>query len=145
MDADGVGLVFPCACLQLEVGSGVGCILFVDGDVAEVLYFIVLVEHDDRDGVVAAQDFEYQRQIGGLVGLVERLHGLCPYLHLAVFLGFEVGDQKVGHHQRCHTQDHGHEHKGQFHLSYAFYPVHGGAGEARGVERWGVIGSYGRS
>ncbi len=57
------------------------------------------IEHDHRDVVVVVEHLEHKVEVGILVGLVQRAHGLGPHLHLAMLLFLEVARQKMRHKQ----------------------------------------------
>ena len=82
------------------------------------------IEHDDRNGIVALNDIDDKREVGGLIGLLQFMHGLRPKLHLGTLFFLQITNQQVRHQQGGDSYQHRCHHQPDFHLSYSVSPLH---------------------
>ena len=96
----------------------------LDLKVTERLHVAHLVDNDHGDGVVVVNDLQHEVKVGVLVGIVERAHGLTPYLHLAALFSIEVPHKKVGDNKREHSQHDGCHKQHNLYLTNSVCPLH---------------------
>ena len=68
-------------------------------DVAKLGGTPIGVEHHHWYVIVVVEHLEHQVQVGILVGIAQRAHGLGPHLHLALLLFSQVARQIMRHQQ----------------------------------------------
>ena len=107
-----------------NAGQTVGARGSAQRKIPEVVHLSPPVQYDDRYRVIVVKNLENQIQIGVVVGLIERPHRLCPYLHPAVFLRLEVISQFARHHKRYHSYKYSHDHQHNLYLPYPVSPFH---------------------
>lgn len=104
--------------------QAVGIVLSLKANISKVGYIALMVKHDNRNGVVAVDNLEHQRQVCVFICLTQRAHSLCPHFHVVTFFYFKVACQEVGYSQRGYRYEDSRGYQEYLYLSDSVSPLH---------------------